>query len=89
LLEEQGVPPPHTHVLEDLLTLLLPHHPPLRPLRRGLKFLTRFAVGTRYPGDNASKRDARAAFRWAGKVRDAARLLLGIRPPGKRRKKSP
>jgi hypothetical protein len=54
-----------------------------------MDFLTRFAVETRYPGDKASKREARAALRWAGKVRDAVRLLLGIRPPRKRRKKSP
>jgi len=54
-----------------------------------MRFLTQFAVGTRYPGDNASKRQEQAAFRWAGKVRDAARPLLGLRAPGKRGKKSP
>jgi HEPN domain-containing protein len=85
LLEELGLTIPYTHVLRDLLILLLPHHASLRPLRRGLVFLTRFAVGTRYPGDNASKREARAAFRWAGKVRDAVRPLLGIRPPRKKK----
>jgi HEPN domain-containing protein len=89
LLEELGHAIPRTHVLRDLLTLLLPYHASLRSLRRGLIFLTRFAVDTRYPGDKASKRDARAAFRWAGKVRDAVRPLLGIRPPRKRHKKLP
>jgi HEPN domain-containing protein len=88
LLEELGLTIPRTHVLQDLLTLLKPYHPSLRSLRRGMDFLTQFAVGTRYPGDDATKRQARAALRWAGKVRDAARSLLSIRPSRKRRKKS-
>ena len=53
-LEELGLTVPRTHALLHLLTLLLPHYPSLRSVRRGLKFLTRFAVGTRYPGENAS-----------------------------------
>jgi HEPN domain-containing protein len=65
LLEELARPIPRTHNLDDLLTLLLPHHGTLRPLKRGLIFLTRFAVDTRYPGDDASKRQATAALRWA------------------------
>ena len=89
LLEELSLTVPRTHDLEYVLTLLLPYYPSLRPLRRGLKFLTRFAVDTRYPGEKGSKREAHAAYRWAGKVRDAVRLLLGIRPPRKRRKKLP
>src|SRR5260370_31892195 len=52
LLEEIGSKMPRTHNLVNLLAVLLPHHPSLRPLRRGLKFLTRFAVGTRYPRDD-------------------------------------
>src|SRR5882724_696502 len=47
---------------------------PLAPL------LTRFAVETRYPGDEARKPEAEAAFHWAERVRTAARTLLGIRP---------
>lgn len=86
LLEELGLTVPRTHDLELLLTLLLPHHPSLGPLRRGLKFLTRFAIGPRYPGYSAKKRQARSAFRWAGKARDGVCLLLGIRPPRQRRK---
>jgi hypothetical protein len=48
----------------------------LRGLRRGLDFLTRYAVETRYPGKSVNKRQAMAALRWAGKVRDACRKLL-------------
>jgi hypothetical protein len=47
-------------------------------LRRGLLFLSVFAVDTRYPGNKASKRQAVAAFRWAERVRNVARALLGI-----------
>jgi HEPN domain-containing protein len=89
LLEEAGAAIPHTHVLDDLLTLLKPHHPSLVSFRRGLRFLTQFAVGTRYPGETASRRQARAALRWASSVRDACRKLLGLRPVPKQRKKSP
>lgn len=88
LLEELGSAVPKTHNLDDVLSLLLPHHASLRSLRRGLIFLTDFAVGTRYPGENASKRQAASAFRWAGRVRDACRTLLGVRPPLRRRRKS-
>jgi len=84
LLEELSLTIPKTHNLVSLLPLLTPHHPSLRSLRRGLDYLTRYAVDTRYPGDSASKRQAVAAWRWAEMARTVARNLLGIRP---RRKK--
>ena len=58
VLQEAGVRFDRTHDLERLLIVLLPAHTRLRGLRRGLKFLRRFAVETRYPGDRATKRDA-------------------------------
>ena len=87
LLEELGLSVEKTHELEDLWDRLLPHHPSLRSLQRGLAFLSNFAVDVRYPGDNASKRQAASALRWAGKVRDTCRSLLGLRPPRRRRKR--
>jgi hypothetical protein len=51
----------------------------------GAGFLTQFAVDIRYPGENASKRQAEAALRWADKVRTAARVILGLRPSRRRR----
>jgi len=39
---------------------------------------TDFAVETRYPGENANRRQAEAAMRWATKVRLTVRLLLGM-----------
>jgi HEPN domain-containing protein len=87
LLQELGLPVPRTHNLLALRGLLLPHHTSLRPLRRGLDFLTRFAVGPRYPMYDARKRQAVASLRWAGRVRDSCRAILAVRPS--RRRKSP
>jgi HEPN domain-containing protein len=81
LMEELSLTIPRTHILKDLLALLQPHHLSLNRFRRGLVFLTRFAVGTRYPGDSANKRETTTALHWADKVRTAARTLLGLRPP--------
>ena len=78
LMEEQGVSIPKTHDCEHLLNILLAHHPSLRSLRRGLAFLTNFAVAVRYPGASANKRQAQAALRWAELVRKAARKILGV-----------
>jgi len=88
ILEELGLTIPRTHNLVALLPLLMPTHDSLRSLRRGVDFLTRFAVETRYPGDRASKRQAAAALRWAGEVRSACRSLLGVLPPRRRRRRS-
>ena len=79
LLAELSEPIPRTHILRDVLSLLLPFHPSLRGFGRGLRFLTRFAVDTRYPGDNATKRQAEAALGWADRVRQMARAILGLR----------
>jgi HEPN domain-containing protein len=78
LLSELGMRIPRTHNLDDLLALLLPHHASLRGMRRGLIYLTDFAVDVRYPPVRATKRQATAALRWAGKVRDQCRPLLGL-----------
>jgi HEPN domain-containing protein len=79
LLQELGLPVPRTHNLLALRTLLLAHHGFVRPWRRGLEFLSRFAVGPRYPLYDSRKRQAVSALRWAGKVRHACRPLLGLR----------
>lgn len=88
MLEELGQHIPKTHALDDLLSLLLPSHGTLASVQRGLLFLTDFAVDPRYPGTGTSKREAASALRWAGKVRDTCRSLLGVRPPRRHRKSS-
>jgi HEPN domain-containing protein len=85
LLQELALLITRTHDLESLRVQLLPHHQPLRSLCRGMEFLTDSAVDVRYSGKEARKRQAAAALRWAGRVRAAARALLGIRPPRRRR----
>jgi HEPN domain-containing protein/predicted nucleotidyltransferase len=85
LVEELGRVIEKTHDLEKLMNDLLPHHPEVRKLRRGVVFLTEFSVSVRYPGDNATKRQAKAAIRWAGEVRDTCRAVLGVRATRKRR----
>ena len=78
LLQELGLPVGRTHDLEALHIDLLPHHADLRGLRRGLSFLTNYAVEPRDPGKNATKRQMTARLRWAGRVRETCRNLLGI-----------
>ena len=64
LLEELGRRIPRTHILKDILSLLRPDYPFPNSYLRGLTYLTRFAVETRYPGDSANNRQATAALRW-------------------------
>ena len=78
MMEELGLAVPKIHFLDPLLTALKPHHPTLRSLRRGLLFLSLFAVDVRYPGNQATKRQAVAALRWAERARTAAREILCI-----------
>jgi HEPN domain-containing protein len=85
ILEEAGQTVPKTHDLENLLNLLMPVHASLGRLRRGIRFLTGFAVHPRYPLNDATKRQATAAIRWAERIRQECRALLGIKPPRKRK----
>jgi HEPN domain-containing protein len=80
LLEECTIPVKKTHELGQLLGALMPSYPRLKSLRRGLLFLTNFAVEPRYPGDNTTRRQATSALRWAARVRGACRGILGLPP---------
>lgn len=64
----------------SLLNLLVPLDPTLRPLRRILRSLERYAVDYRYPDENATSRQMRAALRHAERVRAEVRTRLGLRP---------
>jgi hypothetical protein len=77
-MQELGLAIPKAHDLDLLLHPLATHHPALKALRRGLVFLTQFAVETRYPGKKAQKRQALAAAHWAERVRKRARGILGL-----------
>jgi HEPN domain-containing protein len=78
LLEELSIAISKTHDLEDLLDLLVPRYAMLGRCRRGLRFLTGFAVDPRYPLLRTTKRQATSALRRAAEVRHACRNLLGL-----------
>lgn len=80
LMEELGQSVPKLHDLDRLATQLQPFHPTLSVLRHGFLMLTDFAVDTRYPGNSTTKRQTLSALRWAARIRDTCRLLLGMRP---------
>jgi hypothetical protein len=56
LLEELGQPIPYIRDCEQLRNLVLLHYASFRLSRRGMAFLSNYAVAARYPGRNASKR---------------------------------
>jgi HEPN domain-containing protein len=76
LMVEAGLTVPESHDLDELRTILPAYDASLRPLRRGLVFLTKFDLETRDPLAHASKRDVAAAIRWATRIRDVCRELL-------------
>jgi HEPN domain-containing protein len=78
LLQEGGIIFPKSHDLLHLLGLLLPGDATLKTLWRGLRTLNRYAVDFRYPGVNATKRQARTALRLACRVRAEIRVRLGL-----------
>jgi HEPN domain-containing protein len=82
LLQDRGAPVPRTHDLLDLLELLLPQDGTLKPLRRGLGSLTRYAVEYRYPGPRARTREMQSALRIAQRVREELRSRLDVPPEG-------
>ena len=64
LMEECGLTVPKTHDLDVLLTALVPHHPTLRSLRRGLLFLSgRMAPLALFPA-SVQAIAAVSPFRW-------------------------
>ena len=81
LLEESATPVEKTHELVRLLNHLLVVYP---TLRRGLLFLSNFAVVPRYPGENTS-RQATSALRWAGR---GPRLMRSLKSGAARRRLS-
>ena len=78
-LIETGIPFPRTHDLSTLLALLLPRHPLWQSFDAACQTLTQYAVNVRYPGDDATKRDAREALLFATAIRREARLVLRLK----------
>ena len=78
-LQEQGHHfPPQTHDLVELLELCLFFGKNFEMQRNLLKDLSRYAVEYRYPGDSATREEARLALRTLEIVRDFMRAKLGL-----------
>jgi HEPN domain-containing protein len=77
-MQETGVVIPRTHDLETLVNLLVVRDPAFSRMLRPAHILTPYAVGFRYPGKSATKRQAQAAIRHAEKVRAVVRRSPGL-----------
>lgn len=78
-MQEAGIVIPKTHDLEALLDRLLPIEPLWAAFRPAAQNLTDFAVSFRYPGENATKFEARQSLKDSKAIRREVRLSLGLR----------
>jgi HEPN domain-containing protein len=78
LLQEHQRHIPRTHHLADLLTLMTQVDTSCQFLSVDLKLLEDFATDFRYPGNNATKDDAKLAFKAAKNVRTFIRNKLNL-----------
>lgn len=77
-LQERGQRFPAAHDLIELLELCLPCDETFELQRDLLKDLTKYAVEFRYPGELATRDDARAALKAMKVVRAFMRQKLGL-----------
>lgn len=77
-LVEAGIPFAKTHDLTTLLKLILPVEPSWLALRLQLDALNKFAVVYRYPGNDATKADAKQALEDCREVRLTIRQTFGL-----------
>jgi HEPN domain-containing protein len=78
-LVEAGIVFPKTHDLSKILDLASPLEPLWETWRSDLDLLTSFAVEYRYPGESATKGDARRAYDICRKLRIGIRESLAMR----------
>ena len=76
VLQERGIRFGKTHDLEGLLRLCTTSFPQLTLLVGDAQLLNDYAVGYRYPGIDATKKQAKLAAKAAGRVRRAVLPLL-------------
>jgi HEPN domain-containing protein len=77
-LAEASLPVPKVHDLLLLLQRLLPVEPLWVTFAQSLRGLNDYAVKFRYPGQAATRADARAALKSCRSVRAEIRLSLGL-----------
>ncbi len=78
-LEEAGIHFPKTHDLEAILTLAMAVEPLWSALLPAARRLKPFGVLIRYPGNDASKAQARRSLVDAKSIRIEVRLSLGLK----------
>ena len=76
ILQAWQVPFSKTHDLTRLLDACVRRHPEWESLRDDLKLLTQFAVVFRYPGEAATRDEAKRAVKVAVAVRDILRPAI-------------
>lgn len=77
-LEEAGIPSPKTHDLEKLLLLVTSVEPLWAALQTHLKRLTDYSVSFRYPGSEATGREAKTALADCKAMRKEARSAFRL-----------
>ncbi len=77
-LQKERVYFPKTHDLNVLLDMVLPSQPFLEVFRNDLKMLSVYAIEVRYPGESATRHQAKAAIRVMKRMRDEFRVLLNL-----------
>ncbi len=77
-LQENNIPVPRTHNLDELLNLILPPIPSWRSWKTDLSVLSKHAVDTRYVGQSPTAADAENAMRICEKVRQGVRAELKL-----------
>lgn len=78
LLTRDRIAFPKTHDLLDLLKRAKAHDPTLELLRPFLVYLEPYAVNLRYPGEFATRTEAKRSVRAVTLVRDMCRRLLRV-----------
>lgn len=76
LLTQHRIPFPKTHDLVELLQLTLAIEPTLELLRPDLIQLRPFAVDVRYPGEFATKKEAKSSLKAMDHVRERIKHYL-------------
>ena len=79
VLEDCSIYFPKTHDLETLLTLLIPTHPFLTLLIPATRRLKPFGVLIHYPGNDATKAQAKKALADRKAIISEIRQLLGLK----------
>jgi HEPN domain-containing protein len=80
-LQESEIAFPKTHSLPALLNLVTPVEPLWESFRESARILSRFAIETRYPGDDVTAEEADKAFAACRSLREEIRRSLGLESP--------